>query len=95
MIHVNAGVRPAADDLDGRYQYGMGPKMLWALLRDIGLMTFLLGYAGLVVSKILAGPLGPDDVKVLAVLGDGTMICGATLALIAMSTGYFIAAISP
>ena len=70
-------------------------KMLWALLRDIGLMTFLLGYTGLAVSKILARPLGAEDVKVLAILGDGTMICGAALALIAMTTGYFIAAISP
>jgi len=73
----------------------MATKMLWALLRDIGLTIFLLGYAGLIVSKILAKPLGAEDVKVLAIVGDGTMICGASLALIAMTTGYFIAAISP
>ncbi len=68
--------------------------MLWAMLRDIGLMVFFIGSVGLLVSKILVRPLG-SAVEVLAILGDRTMICGASLALIAMTTGYFIAAIRP
>jgi len=70
-------------------------ETVWESLRDIGLMTFVVGGIGLMVSKILARPLGAGEVKVLAILGEATMICGASLALIAMAIGYFVSAINP
>ncbi len=62
--------------------------MIWEMLRDIGLMSFVIGSIGLMVSKLLTRPLGADDVAVLAVLGDRTMLFGAVLAFAAMSFGY-------
>ncbi len=62
--------------------------MIWEMLRDIGLMSFVIGAIGFIVSKILTKPLGADDVEVLAILGDRTMLFGASLAFAAMSVGY-------
>ena len=64
------------------------------MLRDIGLMIFLIGGVSLLISRILARSLG-SDIRLFAILGDGIMICGASLALIAMTTGCFVAAINP
>jgi len=62
--------------------------MVWEMLREIGLMSFVIGTTGLVVSKILARPLGAEDVEVLRILGDRTMLLGASLAFVAMAFGY-------
>jgi hypothetical protein len=63
-------------------------KMAWEMLREIGLMSFVIGALGLCVSKLLARPLGGADVEVLAILGDRTMFFGASLAFFAMAFGY-------
>jgi hypothetical protein len=61
--------------------------MAWEMLREIGLMSFVIGVLGLFVSKLMARPFGAD-VKVLAILGDRTMFFGASLAFLAMTFGY-------
>ena len=65
--------------------------MLWELLRNIGLITFVIGgFVLLGLSTIhRAHPLGPQP-ELIRNIADGMMLGGACLAVIAMSMDYLL-----
>ena len=70
--------------------------MSWELVRDIGLNIFILGaILFFVPSKIHDRvPQFPDTLR-MRTIGDGMMLTGACLALIAMLVGYWVLSARP
>jgi hypothetical protein len=65
--------------------------MLWEFLRDTGLTIFVSGGLWLLVmNKVLRRRLNRADARRLQTIGDGMMLAGASLAVIAMLVGYFV-----
>lgn len=69
--------------------------MLWELLRNIGLITFIAGgFVLLGLSTIHRTHPYLPHVELIKNIADGMMLGGACLAVIAMSTDYLLSGIA-
>lgn len=62
--------------------------MVWQFLRDLGLITFVVGTGGVAIGRLLRSRVPLPDVELLHFVGDRVMIVGACVAVSAMVIGY-------
>ncbi len=64
-------------------------------MRDMGLVIFAVGMVAFGLSKISYRHLRLPNAALVATIGDAMMLAGASLAVTAMTFGYFIPAEAP